>query len=373
MSYFPQTVFLFIVALIGYGFLPKSIAEQSPDVFVVGNYLVSEGGSWNPKDGPLRGPFGIDFDGSGVMYIIELSRGCLHRRTDDGRIETLRSEHPKGYGGDGKPVSKAQFNGPHNCVATADGRLLIADSWNHCVRAVDLESLEVSTIAGNGVAGFSGDGGPATNAEFDYTMSIALDPSGTTLHIADLKNRRVRNMDLTSGRVETVAGTGKRAEPVEGQPAADNPLVDPRAAASDHQGNLYILERSANCLRVVRKDGTIHTVAGTGERGWRDGDAAQALFGSPKHLCCDPEGNVYIADDLNGAIRKFDPRTRRVSTVLGRGHGASRVTLKNPHGVQWHEGTLYVVDTGNARILRLSPEPLTTTPAKAKTSSGKKQ
>jgi streptogramin lyase len=94
-------------------------------------------------------------------------------------------------------------------------------------------------------------------------------------------------------------------------------------------------------------------VAGTGARGFRDGKALRAQFGSPKHICCDPNGNVYIADDVNGAVRKYDPRTGQLSTLLGRGIGDLRITLEHPHGVRWHAGWLYVVDTGHGRILRL--------------------
>lgn len=184
-------------------------------------------------------------------------------------------------------------------------------------------------------------------------MCIELDPARKTLHIADLNNRRVRNMDLALGRVRTVGGTGQKAVPAEGGVAADNPLQDPRAVTSDTHGNLYILERSGHALRVIRPDGTIHTAAGTGTKGFRDGAGRQAQFGSPKHMCCDPDGNVYIADDLNRAVRQYNPTTREVSTVLGRGFGDPRITLEHPHGVRWHDGSLYVVDTGHNRILRL--------------------
>ncbi len=325
--------------------------------FIVGDYLKSEGGTWDREQSPLSDPFGVDFDSAGAMYIIELETGRLHRRLASGKLQVLRETHPKGFAGDGGPITQAQFNGPHNCVVTADNQLLIADSWNHCVRSVDLKTMRVSTIAGTGESGYSGDGGPASQARFDYVMCIALDPSKKTLHVADLRNRRVRDVDLFSGRVTTIAGNGEKAEPIEGAPANETPLIDPRAVASDAAGNLYILERNANCLRMVRPDGTIHTVAGTGERGWRDGKASQSMFGAPKHICCDPAGNVYIADDANGAVRKYDPRTRTVTTLLGRGFGDKKITLRKPHGVRWHEGSLFIVDTGNNRIMRINTNP----------------
>ncbi len=241
----------------------------------------------------------------------------------------------------------------HNCVLVGDHRLLVSDSWNHCVRELDLKSMQVTTIAGTGSVGFTGDGGPATSAQFNFLMCVATNPSQTILHLTDLKNYRVRDMNLASGVVTTVAGNGKKGVPQNGRPASEASLVDPRAAASDASGNLYVLERNGHALRVVRPDGTIETVAGDGKKGFRDGAALQAQFGSPKHLCCDPTGTVFIADDENRAIRKYDPTSGQVTTVLGRGVGDLRIQLLHPHGVRWYAGRLYVVDTGNHRILRI--------------------
>jgi sugar lactone lactonase YvrE len=321
--------------------------------FIVGDYLKAEGGTWDSEQSPLREPFGIDFDASGSMYIIELSSGRLHRRLPSGSLQTLRGLHSQGYAGDGGPVSEAVFNGPHNCIVSNGDMLLISDSWNHCIRQVDLKTYVTQTLAGTGVEGFSGDNGSGRSAIFNFIMCIALDPTKKILHIADLKNRRVRNMDMGSGHVQTVAGNGHKGTPTDGRIAKASPLVDPRAVASDVYGNLYILERGGHALRVVRPHGIIYTVAGNGKKGFRDGEALQAQFGSPKHICCDPEGKVYIADDLNGAVRQYDPWTGRVSTVLGRGRGDARITLEHPHGVCWHRGSLYVIDTGHNRILRL--------------------
>lgn len=320
--------------------------------FVVGDYLVAESGTWNSDDSPLRGPFGIDFDSAGRMYVVELTSGRLHRIDADAPLTTISDEKKPGYNGDGGPLQSARFNGPHNCVVSADDSLLVSDSWNHCVRRIETDSMIIETMAGTGEEGFSGDGGPATDATFNFVMCISLNPARNVMHIADLKNLRIRNVDLKTGIVSTVCGNGNQGVPVDGAAATSSPLVDPRAVASDRAGNLYVLERGGHALRVVRADGTIHTVAGNGKKGFRDGDALHAQFGSPKHICCDTAGNVYIADDLNGAIRKYDPTNQQVTTVLGKGFGDPKITLLHPHGVRWHHGTLYVVDTGNHRILK---------------------
>ena len=123
----------------------------------------------------------------------------------------------------------------------------------------------------------------------------------------------------------------------------------PRAVAPDSKGNVYVLERGGHALRVVRPNGKIYTVAGTGKRGKQDGPGKQATLGAPKHICVDDADNVYIADEANDLIRKYDPKTGEVSTVLGHG----KVKLDYPHGVTWEKGKLYVVDTGHNRILRI--------------------
>lgn len=352
-----RVVFLWVVAAAM--MLPMRTASgqaETPEAdvqFVIGDYLPTEGGGWKSEDSPLREPFGIDFDADGRMYIVELTSGRLHRVPPSGDLQTISEEKEPGYAGDGGPLKHARFKGPHNCVVLGGNQLLVSDSWNHCVRQIDLSSLQIRTIVGTGAEGFSGDGGPATKATFNFVMCIELNPDQTVLHVTDLKNRRVRNVDLQTGIVTTVCGNGEKGVPVDGSIATESPLVDPRAAASDSDGNLYVLERGGHALRVVRSGGIVETVAGTGTRGFRDGAAGQAQFGAPKHLCCDTAGNVYIADDVNGAIRKYDPVTRTVTTLLGRGFGDPKVQLSHPHGVRVRGDWLYVADTGQNRIFRV--------------------
>lgn len=320
---------------------------------VVGALTEKEGGKTSSGAGPLKSPFGVDFDSRGNMIIVELGGGRVHRLSPDGKLAQIAGDGSKSYKGDGGPAAGATFNGMHNVAIGRDDSIYIADSWNHCIRRIDPKTGVVSTIAGTGEAGFGGDGGPATAAKFNFVMCITLNAASDTIHVADLKNLRVRAVDLRNGRVTTLAGNGKKGVPKDGALAVESPLVDPRAVASDSNGNLYILERSGNALRVVRSDGRIYTVAGSGKRGAKDGPALQAELGSPKHICLDDEDNVYIADDVNGLIRRYDPRAKTVSAVLGRGRSQPRLFLKNPHGVCFEKGKLYVVDMGNNRILRL--------------------
>ena len=312
-------------------------------------------GSWNPgergpvttRPNPLHRPFGVDFDSKGRMWIVELEGGRVHRLANGVRSH-VSGDGSKSYKGDGGPLGQATFNGMHNVAVGPDDSVYISDSWNHCIRKIDRDG-QITTIAGTGKPGFSGDGGQAAMAQFNYIMCITLTPKGDKLHIADLKNRRIRELDLKTGIVKTIAGNGKRGIPKDGTKATEAPLVDPRAVCADTAGNVYVLERGGNALRVVRKDGRIYTVAGNGEKGRADGIGIEARFHGPKHICADPDGNIYVADDVNHLIRKFDPKTGAVTTVLGRG----KIKLKQPHGVTWEKGKLYVVDSSNNRILRV--------------------
>ncbi|MHB8901960.1 MAG: NHL domain-containing protein, partial [Thermoguttaceae bacterium] len=333
--------------------LPAPTLPAEPAVsVVVGNLLPAEGGPAGAPS-PLKAPFGVDFDAQGTMFLVELEGGRVHRLSSDGRLATIAGDGSRSYRGDGGPAAGATFNGMHNVAVTPDGTLYIADSWNHCVRQIDPRSGDIATLAGTGQAGFGGDGGPASQATFDFLMCVSLNPANDTLFVADLQNRRIRAVDLKSKVVRTVAGNGLAGVPRDGADATQSPLVDPRAVAVDSQGTVYVLERSGHALRSVAPDGTIRTVAGTGRQGFRDGPALQAQFASPKHVCVDDSDNVYIADDLNAAIRKFDPRTNTVSTVLGRGRGAPPLELLHPHGVCFDRGRLYAVDMGNNRILSI--------------------
>lgn len=343
-----------LVSLVPAFVFAQGLSPAKVDV-VIGGLMSEEGGHWAPKSSPLLRPFGVDFDSAGRMFVVELEGGRVHRLGSDGELLQVSGDGSKSYRGDGGPFGDATYNGMHNVAATPNGDLYIADSWNHCVRRLDASANTISTFAGTGGPGFSGDDGLAANAGFDFIMCVSLNPANDILHVADLKNRRVRAIDLSTGTVSTIAGNGRKGRPVDGHKAIESPLEDPRAVAADSKGNVYVLERNGNVLRVVKANGTIHTVAGSGKRGFADGPALSAEFGSPKHICVDDKDNVYIADDQNKAIRKYDPISQTVQTILGRGYGDKKLKLLNPHGVCWQQGWLYVVDTGHNRILRLKP------------------
>jgi len=317
-----------------------------------------------PVAGELREPFGTVKDRAGNLYIAELGGGRVMKLDPKGPLTTFAGVGGKGYAGDGGPAAQAQFNGMHHLAVTAQGDLLIADTWNCCVRKIDTKTGIITRFAGSGKKGFSGEGGPAEQADCGGIYCIALDTPRKRLLMADLDNRRIRVMQLAKGTIDTLAGNGQRGIPSDGSPAKDSPLFDPRAVACDAAGNVYVLERGGHALRVVDLKGRIRTVAGTGKKGPSADDvpALEATFNGPKHLCVDLRGDVIIADAENHVIRKLLVRQGRVVRVAGTGKKGSagvggpalEVELNRPHGVFVDpNGTLYIADSENHRILKM--------------------
>lgn len=327
----------------------------------------SGGDGASALDAKLHSPFGVESDRSGNFFIVELEGGHVHKIDSKGTFTTISGNGTKGFAGDGGPASKGVYNAMHNLAIAPSGDVYIADTLNHRVRKIEAGTGALSTFAGTGRAGAGGDGGPANEAEFNGVYCIAFNPRFSRLFIADLENRRIRSIDMKTGTVETVAGNGKKGVPADGAVAREAPLVDPRAVAADAEGNVYVLERGGHALRVVAPSGKIRTVVGTGEPGSSGdgGPAREARLRGPKHLCLDRMGGVVIADSDNHVIRRYDPSTGTIQHVAGSGRkGAGgldgppeQVELDFPHGVFVHpDGTLYIADTYNNRILRIVSE-----------------
>lgn len=303
----------------------------------------------DPPPGELRFPFAVDFDQKGNMVIAEYTGGRVLRQSGQ-KLEVIAGIGKPGYAGDGGPATKAAFHDLHNLAMTSNGDIYLSDHENHSVRKIDAATGVISSFAGDGTAGFGGDGGPASDAKLHQVMCVTLTPDKQRILVTDLKNRRIRSIDLATKIITTVAGNGKKGIPQDGSIATESPLIDPRAAAMDGNGNLYIVERGGNALRMVDPSGEIFTVVGTGRKGKDDGPALAATLSGPKHLAIDESNNVYIADDMNHLIRKYDPIARSVTTVLG----DKKWSLNRPHGVTVHDGNLFVADSWNHRILRMS-------------------
>jgi len=314
-------------------------------------------------DRDLHEPFGVDFDSGGRAYIVQMTGNRVSMLDENGKLGVLAGAGDKGPAADSVPAGEARFDGPHHLLVGPDGALYVADTWNNCVRRIDLATRVVTRFAGSAAKGYGGDGGKAREAVFDSVFNIAF--RGNALYIADLGNRRVRAVDLATGIVRTVAGNGSKGVPRDGGDALTEPLLDPRAIALDSWGNLYICERSGHALRVVDASGKIRTVAGTGERGYSGdgGPAREARLDGPKHIFAEPSGDVLITDTENHAIRRYSPVDATIRHVAGTGIAgaagvpgpAAAAELNRPHGAQLHPSTgeLYVSDSANNRVIRI--------------------
>ena len=270
----------------------------------------------------LREPFMCSFDSAGNMYLSEARNHCVRRiDRDTGVITTIAGNGNAGYSGDGGPAVGATLNEPYSLtVNQQSGDIYIVDRQNAVVRKVDGTTGIITTVAGTGEPGYSGDGGPGIQAHLREPNDCFLDSKGGLL-IADIQDQRVRRLDLASGIISTFAGNGEKVRAGDGLPAEETSILGARAICQDRSGNTYIAEREGNGVRKVDVQGIMSTLAGTGERGYSGdgGPARLATWGAPKAIRCDPTGNIIVVDTENHAIRRIDAATGIVTTIAG-GH-----------------------------------------------------
>jgi streptogramin lyase len=312
------------------------------------------------SDREVNNPYGLVIGPDRALYFCDLDNQRIRRLDlETRRTTTVAGNGQKGYGGDGGPATDASLNMPHEIQFDASHHLYIAERDNHVVRRVDAKTGVISTFAGTGAPGFSGDGGSAARAQLRQPHSIAVDPEGRLL-ICDIGNHRIRQVDLSSGRIETFGGTGERLPTPDGASVNRTPLNGPRTIAFDREGNLYLALREGNAIFLVTaRTATMHHVAGTGEQGYSGdgGPARLAKLAGPKGLAC-AGGGLYVADTENHVVRRIDLKTGLITTVLGtgqRGDGPEpdplRCALSRPHGVLIGDnGVLYVGDSEAHRI-----------------------
>jgi DNA-binding beta-propeller fold protein YncE len=271
----------------------------------------------------LDQPFDVAFDARGDAYFSDTFNHRI-RKLDraTGILRTVAGSGVKGFAGDGGPAIDASLDEPYGVVLDRKGNLYFADRLNRRVRRVDAGSHTITTVAGSGAAAFSGDGGPADRAGLVEPNSVAIDRAGATLYIADVAGHRIRAVDLATGRIGTFAGTGRARHHGDGGPAVEASIWGARAVDVGPDGTVFILEREGNTLRAVDpRTGLIRTMAGTGKKGYTGdgGPPEQASFDGPKELAVDPAGRILIVDTENHAIRLVDPAARRIRTLAGTG------------------------------------------------------
>jgi len=270
----------------------------------------------------VGGPFGLTTGPDGALYVCEIANHVIRRIFErTGTISTVAGSGRAGYSGDGGPAATALLNEPYEVRFDAKGNMFFVEMKNHLVRRVDRESGRISTVAGTGREGFAGDGGPAASALLKVPHSISLDGSGH-LDICDIGNHRIRRVDLASGTIVTLSGTGARRATPDGAPLEGTPLNGPRALAYDGKSSLYLALREGNAVyRLDLAARTLHHVAGTGEKGYSGdgGDAKNARLAGPKGIAVGPGGDVYLADTENHVIRVIRASDGTIETLVGDG------------------------------------------------------
>ena len=336
---------------------------------VAGHGSESYSGDGGPAvEAGLNNPFDVAFDPAGHLVFTDTFNHCI-RRVDSGTgtIETVAGTGEAGYSGDGGPGTAARFDQPYGLAIDSAGAIYTADRMNAVVRRIDGASGMVSTFAGTGEAVFNGDGGPAASAGLVEPNGLAFSPDGGRLYIADVADNRVRVVDMTTGDIDTFAGTGAAAHDGDGGAADAAAVFGARAVALNGAGDaVFILERQGSSLRAVSLEtGEISTLASDGTTGY-DGDGgpvSAAVFDRPKEMTVDGDGNVLIVDTETHAIRLIDWKSNLVSTIAGTGAAgfsgdglpATESALARPHGVAvGPDGAFYIGDTENNRIRKVS-------------------
>ncbi len=306
----------------------------------------------------LNFPWAVTVDASGNVYIADSYNNVIREVTvSNGAIITLVGDGTAGYSGDGGAAVLATLNDPAGVAIDSAGNLYISDCFNERIRVYFFGG--VSTLAGNGTGAYSGDGGPAANAQLFSPEGLAVDSAGN-LYIADSQNFRVRKIS-TKGVITTVAGNGTPGYSGDNGPATSAQLRAVYSVAVDSAGNLYIADTDNNVIRKV-SNGVITTVVGTGTRGYSgdNGPAVSARMYGPTSVAVDSAGNLYIADLFNNAVRKVSNGV--ISTIAGSGGGltgggpVNGILLNSAQGVAVDAyGNVYIADTDNQRVLELTP------------------
>ncbi len=300
---------------------------------------------------------GVVADADGNIYIAHRSKNRIRKVTPDGIITTIAGNGIAGYGGDGGPALKATLNFPAGLALDSEGNLYVADRNNHRVRKIDRDGI-ITTVAGNGKGDWNGDDIPAVEASLHFPSDIDFDAEGN-LYISDRSNNRIRKVD-TKGIITTIAGMGLAGFGGDFGFAEDALLQYPFGICLDKEGNVYIADRGNNRVRKIDKRGIITTFAGDGMHSFAGdyGPSTQSSLAYPTDVEVDAEGNVYIADRNNNRIRKIDP-FGVISTFMGTGKAeyngdneiAAETTLYLPLSLALDgKGNLLVADRSHFRV-----------------------
>lgn len=345
------------------------MAAQAQEVVTV---LGTGQSGWSGDGGPgvaaqCGGPFGVAVGPDGALYVCEIDSHVIRRIDPKTQlVTTVAGVGGKfGHAGDGDPATQALLYEPYEIRFDRDGSMFFVEMKGEVVRRVDARTGIISTVAGNGTAGFSGDGGPATKAQLKQPHSIIFDDAGL-LYICDIGNHRVRRVNLETGIIETFAGTGAPKFTPDGSPVQGTPLNGPRALDFDGQGGLILALREGNAVyRIDLKTMTYRHLAGTGKSGYTGdgGPAKVAQLAGPKGVSIGPNGDIYLADTESHTIRLIRAGSGIIETLIGDGQlgdgpdgDPRKCRLARPHGVYGDgEGNVYIGDSSNHRVRMYKP------------------
>lgn len=291
----------------------------------------------------LNNPFGIARGPDGALYVCDTDNHRIRKIVADGTITTIAGTGERGWSGDGGPALKAVLNEPYEVRFDAAGNVYWCERMSHTVRRMDVKTRIISTIAGTGIAGYSGDDGPAVKAQLNQPHSIAIDRAGDVF-ICDILNHRIRKVNMKTGIISTFAGTGEKKTAPDGSKIAGAPLHGPRAMDFAPDGTLWLALREGNAIyRLDLAAGTLHHVAGAGGKpGFlgNSGPAKAAILGGPKGISIAPDGLIFFADTESHSIRFVDLKKGTVELLAGtgvKGDGPDGdplgCKLARPHGV----------------------------------------
>ena len=312
-------------------------------------------------EAPINNPYGVVPGPDGALYFCEVDTGRIRRlNLSNLRLSTIAGTGEPGFRPESRRPLETPFSAPHEIRWDMEGNLYVVERDNHTVRRIAGRTGLVTTLAGNGEAGFGGDGRPAVLSQLNRPHSIAFD-SRNNLLICDIGNHRLRHVSRETGIITTLSGAGAREPTPDEAPLEGTPLLGPRSIDCDRDGNAYLVLREGNAVfQIDLAAQRLRRIAGTGERGYTGdgGTALTATFNGPKGIAYSSRDNsLYIVDTENHVIRRLSLSTGVIDTVLGngeRGDGPDgdplACAMNRPHGVCVHRDVLYVTDSESHRL-----------------------
>lgn len=314
----------------------------------------------------LNSPYAVCMDTAGNLYIADQQNYRIRKVSKaTGNITTVAGNGTNGSAGDGGPATSAQLTLPTGVAVDKAGNIFIADQGNNRIRKVSIATGNISTFAGTGTSGYTGDGGAATLATLNTPYAVCLDTAGN-VYVGDVGNSVVRKISKATGNISTVVGNGTYGNSGDGGAATFAKIGSPRAVFVDAAGNIYVPDANNDVIRkVTASTGIISTIAGTGVTGYSGdgGPATAAKICAPIGISVDGSGNIFFADNCNGTIRKITASTGKISTVCGNGQPgyagdygpATAGMLYYPDGICMDAtGNIYIADNGNERVRMIS-------------------